>query len=341
MKKLTYIAAPVAMTALLSACTAPGTLDNLGPSGLAAVKEEVQNVLANEGPGGLAAAVENTLSKPGPARQAMQDAARQAVQQAMQQVSGKELFRRVEYNFDLRLARNEAKEQILTALSKLASDIPEFVEKPGKDSNTVTYVVEDLKGMDPEGYPLEPVNAAIRGFPGISVEASIRMDPKDDIVILKDEVRQFAVVAKHPGEDRPVPVSFSCTVDPTFTLTDANDSLAVQHIFGEGVYTTGGGPTYRPGPLQGKTVNGECEVNPITGPYHYLMMADSMENVRVAQYHRVNVVTGDHDIESDYTEGEPLCPPSSWIDQAAAGDPRDEASKAIEQFAKLLERDDC
>ena len=118
MKKLTHIAAPVALTALLSACAVPGpeqmmqeaslyldvqqALENPGPGGLQQavekalvnnpgegnLSEDLQQALDNPGPGGLEQAVEQALEDnpaPGNLSEAVQEAANAAVQQALAQ----------------------------------------------------------------------------------------------------------------------------------------------------------------------------------------------------------------------------------------------------------------
>ena len=123
MKKLTHIAAPVALTALLSACAGPGpeqmmqeaslyldvhrALHNPGPGGLEQavqqalgdnpvegnLSEALQQALENPGPGGLQQAVQQALDEnpaPGNLSQAMQNfgaggMSQEAVQNAVQQ----------------------------------------------------------------------------------------------------------------------------------------------------------------------------------------------------------------------------------------------------------------
>ena len=123
MKKLTHIAAPVALTALLSACAVPGpeqmmqeaslyldvqqALENPGPGGLEQavqqalgddpvegnLSEDLQQALENPGPGGLQQAVKQALEDnpaPGNLSQAMQNfgaggMSQEAVQKAVQQ----------------------------------------------------------------------------------------------------------------------------------------------------------------------------------------------------------------------------------------------------------------
>ena len=58
MKKLTHIAAPVALTALLSACAVPGPEQMMQEASLYL---DVQRALDNPGPGGLQQAVEKAL----------------------------------------------------------------------------------------------------------------------------------------------------------------------------------------------------------------------------------------------------------------------------------------
>ena len=118
MKKLTHIAAPVALSALLSACAVPGpeqmiqeaslyldvqqALDNPGPGGLEQAVQQalgdnpvegnlsqaLQQALENPGPGGLEQAVEQVLADnpaPGNLSQAMQHLAEGTAQEAVQE----------------------------------------------------------------------------------------------------------------------------------------------------------------------------------------------------------------------------------------------------------------
>ena len=130
MKKLTHIAAPVALTALLSACAVPGpeqmmqeaslyldlqqALENPGPGGLqpATVQQaldenpapgtnlylDVQQALENPGPGGLQQAVQQALDEnpaPGNLSEAVQHltqgASQEAVNAAVQQALAQQL----------------------------------------------------------------------------------------------------------------------------------------------------------------------------------------------------------------------------------------------------------
>ena len=95
MKKMIHIAAVPSLAVLLSACagpgTQPGTLDDLGPGGLAAVKEAVSEALLDDsGPGGLnpvQQAVQDTLNNPGP--NDTPSMLQQAVQNALLDMGGK------------------------------------------------------------------------------------------------------------------------------------------------------------------------------------------------------------------------------------------------------------
>ena len=177
MKKLTHIAAPVALTALLSACAVPGpeqmmqeaslyldvqqALDNPGPGGLEQAVEQaladnpapgnlsqsLQQALDNPGPGGLEQAVEQALADnpaPGNLSQAMQNFAQEGgmSQEAVQKEVQKAVNQALKEAQD---PRYQPRYQQLEFVFQNMQGREYFVERLDGIFNDSEYISEDRK----------------------------------------------------------------------------------------------------------------------------------------------------------------------------------------------------
>ena len=331
MKKLTHIAAPVALTALLSACAAPGpeqvTLENLGPGVLEMIQNEAAKTLTNPGPdGGLS-----------PVQQAAQD----AVDKALGAVTNpKPLLRSVDFKFDLLGADDRARMEIYKMLDdlfmrKVAGMVDgDEVTVPDRDPvrHLITYRVEDLRGMSEHDGRLATAELEISKIAEEKNIAPIRKDPGvDRPVTFKTEVRDF-----HAATGIAVARS-ACTVQYTFTLYEREDVAGrnvVVWIFdpetGELMRHAGSSYTTE---VEGDDSTGPCMAMAAGVKHQYAMaMLDSPE---VAEYHRLDLYTGAiESVQDRYTVGAPACPPihGGWGTRGKKG-----GSPAQEFKDKVLE----
>ena len=345
MKKLTHIAAPVALTALLSACAAPGTgpvtLENLGPGELATIQEAVVEAMVNKGPDGgpspVEQAMQNTLNKPGDnntpsmLQQAIQLAVQQVIQQALKE---SDFTRRETFEFDLSNVEPEPEGRIREELKRIFVEAKNQARKarPGLTVNIGKlgygpYYVENLAGLtsDDEGFIRVEIEDRIAKIPGLSANegegakktyAPIRRDPKAPVPdIPKKNTSKYTAVTGG-GEAK-----LTCPLTARFTHRLYGDKEAekrnIQLFIHDGNEMESEiGPTFfydrRIIPVLnkvGKVV--DCDIGPPDRKYHHVMA--KLEDPTVVQYHRINVVNNEpDDIPDEYTEGRPACPPLGW-----------------------------
>ena len=156
MKKLTNIAAPVALTALLSACAVPGPEQMMQEASL---YQDVQQALENPGPGGLQQAVQQALGDnpvEGNLSQALHQALenpgpgglQQAVQQALEDNPAPgNLSDAVQH-----LAQGASQEAVQDAVQDAVQEAVNQALKEIQDTSTryqqLDFVFENLEGRD-------------------------------------------------------------------------------------------------------------------------------------------------------------------------------------------------
>ena len=154
MKKLTHIAAPVALTALLSACAVPGpeqvmqeaslyldvqqALDNPGPGGL---QQAVQQAMAdNPVQGNLSQSLQQALDNPGPG------GLEQAVQQALADNPTPGNLSQAMQNFG---AGGVSQEAVQEEVQKAVNQAMKKIQDTSTSYQHLEFVFENLEGREP------------------------------------------------------------------------------------------------------------------------------------------------------------------------------------------------
>ena len=233
MKKLTHIAAPVALTALLSACaTGPEsvTLENLGPGALEAIQNEAVKKLTNPGPDGGLSPVQQAAQDA--AQDALQDALltkpgdndntmlQQAVQQVLQKLSEDDEFvRREFFEFDLGGVDQKKHPEIHEKLEKIfgkarrrnpnkeltVSDvIRSLPDRQGVSRIGVRYYVENLAGLTQDDRKvIAQIEEGIKDIPGLGdeqIQTPIRMDPGPKEPVIPQKITRVYTAATGRAE---------------------------------------------------------------------------------------------------------------------------------------------
>ena len=315
MKKLTHIAALVAMTALLSACAAPGALDNLGPGGLAAVEQAVQDTLNNPGPGGLnpvEKAAQDALSKPGPVQQAVQ----QAVEMELKKREGVPLTRQMEFDFsrlDPSIA-GAAREEMKKFLEK---------EKMGHHLDTTSdlnkYILTGRWGVLTDSYRRDLINKIGENVPQV-IGVPVRVDKDPAPVRFETETVTLTTV----GGDLERGVEIQCA-PVTYVVHIGVDAKGHRAV----VYNRKGevvASEQRDGeviielPIRYNEDTNSCPVPdpsdaaPITN--YIIVYSIDQEETQVAQYHTYHLAEDRTETKAPgLTIGKPACPPDGWPDK--------------------------
>lgn len=320
MKKLTHIAAPVAMTALLAACAAPGTLENLGPGELAEVQQSVVEALINEGPdGGLSPvqqAAEDALTKPGPVQQAVQQAVNDAVDAALNKRAA--LTRQMVFDFsglDDPSIADDVKEMMKTVLEEekkghhldTTTDRNRYIltgqlgvlTKPYRDS-----LIEKIKSRVPKG-----IGVPIRGDEGeepvrfettVLSFATIKGDPKSHVDISCDPV---TYVVSTGVDAAPTDQAEVYDMDGSIVASEREDDKVIIRV-----------PVHYNHEKKSCPVPEASDAAPITK----FIMVYSIDR-GVAQYHKFypSAPPGERidTADPEFTIGKPACPPMNWPDE--------------------------
>ena len=321
MKKLTHIAAPVALTALLSACAAPGpeqvTLENLGPGVLEMIQDETAKTLTNPGPdGGLSPvqqAAQDALTKPGDNN--TPSMLQLAVQKAVQDELGKKedaLVREMEFNF------GGLHEPNAERVRKMMRDVVDEMEMEME----YVYLDKEKKRSRMRRKDGEPLRSDIRNVilaklnkPGrVEKEVGIPVGgkPNEKPARFKTEYLQFATIEGAPKQY----VQLTCgqtTIDLTTEVVVApEDEAWVFNSDGE----------LAPGSVAGRVTitqdvlqvqeGRNCVTPPLESiagklrPYYIVVYSDDR---RLAQYHTYHPATDATDTQvAQFTLNRPACP---------------------------------